>query len=128
MRFFGFIISPLLAPFKTLAAIRRSALPGQREGGFVAWARPANHEAIRLVAARTSRLIWYCTACCPLLATLALIKGLPYLLAYNLVMAAATGVVLALRYALIARQMETGDLEQSRIRDAFRRGWWFPRR
>ncbi|WP_047250199.1 hypothetical protein [Chromobacterium subtsugae] len=127
MRFFGFIINPLLAPFKTLAAMHRSLMPGARESAGSGWTRPDNHEAVRVTAAKTSRLIWYCTACCPLLAALALLKGLPYLLAYNLMMAAATGVVLALRYALIARQMQTGDLAQSRIGDAFRHGWWFPK-
>ncbi|WP_434627489.1 hypothetical protein [Chromobacterium sp. CV08] len=128
MRFFGFFLAPLLAPFRAFTTLRRLLQRRPMGGGGQDWLRPDNHQAIRAVAAKTSRLIWYCTAAGPLLAALALCYGLPYLLAYNLMMASAIGVVLALRYALIARQMETGDLSRSRIRDAFRDQWWFPPR
>ncbi|AUH51435.1 hypothetical protein CXB49_11710 [Chromobacterium sp. ATCC 53434] len=128
MRFFGFFLAPLLAPFRAFSTLKRLLRPPVGGGDGQDWLRPDDHQAVRAVAAKTSRLIWYCTAAGPLLAALALIYGLPYLLAYNLVMASAIGVVLALRYALIARQMETGDLERSRIRDAFRDQWWFPPR
>ena len=90
------------------------------------WTRPDNYEDIRRISAKTSRILWYCSASCPFLAAMAIIYDFPALMAYNLAMMAGTGALLALRFALISRQMQTGDLAKSRIKDAFKDKWWFP--
>ncbi|WP_145964125.1 hypothetical protein [Chromobacterium phragmitis] len=124
MRFFRFMLAPLTAPFRALATIKDAAKPKRAEGEV--WARPGNHAEIRKTAARTSRILWYCSFVGPVLAGLAIVYDLPALMAYNLLMMSGTGVLLALRFALIARQMQTGSLERSRIADAYRDNWWFP--
>lgn len=123
---FKFILRPYVAFKNTVLDIHHVAHKKKKDGEV--WSRELEDgwEQNAIAAARASRWAWHAVASTPLLFGYAIYANSDLFFWWTAFWFGVNGAVLALRYAVIARQRRTNDLNQSRWYRAFADGWWYP--
>lgn len=124
VKIFKFIFSPYYALFKTIRSITKAGR--QARNSDFKWNRPDDWEGHAKASAFTSRLLWHIVFATPLWFAYGIYTERSFFFFWNSTWFMAIGVLMAMKHALIARQLRTNDLAQSRIQCAFRDGWWLP--